>query len=73
MIVQQVAPQQVVVATGGQQVTAGAQIRSQVLQHSPLPAQIVIAPAVQPPPQVVRTFLIFKGVIWSSIPEQKNH
>ncbi|VDO78171.1 unnamed protein product [Heligmosomoides polygyrus] len=53
MIVQQVAPQQVVVATGGQQVTAGAQIRSQVLQHSPLPAQIVIAPAVQPPPQVV--------------------
>uniref|UniRef100_A0A7I4YR81 GLTSCR1 domain-containing protein n=1 Tax=Haemonchus contortus TaxID=6289 RepID=A0A7I4YR81_HAECO len=53
VIVQQVgAAPQVVVATGGQSV-AGAQIRSQIVQQSPLPAQIVLAPPVQQSPQVV--------------------
>ncbi|WKY08260.1 hypothetical protein Q1695_007624 [Nippostrongylus brasiliensis] len=54
VIVQQVAAPQVVVATAtGAQPVAGAQIRSQILQHSPLPAQIVIAPAVPATPQLL--------------------
>ncbi|KIH66566.1 hypothetical protein ANCDUO_03105 [Ancylostoma duodenale] len=54
VIVQQVTAPQMVVASGGQS-TAGAQIRAQIVQQSPLPAQIVLAPASvqQTPPMVV--------------------
>ncbi|KAJ1346437.1 hypothetical protein KIN20_001215 [Parelaphostrongylus tenuis] len=52
VIVQQVATPQVVVAAGAQAV-GGAQIRTQIVQHSPLPAQIVLAPAVPQTHQVV--------------------
>uniref|UniRef100_A0A158PCL0 GLTSCR1 domain-containing protein n=1 Tax=Angiostrongylus cantonensis TaxID=6313 RepID=A0A158PCL0_ANGCA len=52
VIVQQMAPPQVVVAAGAQTV-GGAQIRTQIVQHSPLPAQIVLTPAVPQTHQVV--------------------
>ncbi|VDM51826.1 unnamed protein product [Angiostrongylus costaricensis] len=52
VIVQQMPPPQVVVAAGAQTV-GGAQIRTQIVQHSPLPAQIVLAPAVPQTHQVV--------------------
>ncbi|KJH48429.1 hypothetical protein DICVIV_05474 [Dictyocaulus viviparus] len=45
VIVQQVTTPQVVVATGAQAMS-GAQIRTQIVQHSPLPAQIVLTSAV---------------------------
>ncbi|EYC29910.1 hypothetical protein Y032_0005g2328 [Ancylostoma ceylanicum] len=53
VIVQQVTAPQMVVASGGQS-TTGAQIRAQIVQQSPLPAQIVLTPAsVQQTPQMV--------------------
>lgn len=53
VIVQQVAAPQMVVDSGGQS-AAGSQIRAQIVQHSPLPTQIVLAPAsVQQTPQMV--------------------
>ncbi|VDK64758.1 unnamed protein product, partial [Cylicostephanus goldi] len=53
VIVQQVAASQMIVNAGSQSAT-GAQVRTQVVQNSPLPAQIVLAPApVQPAPQMV--------------------
>ncbi|KAK6751185.1 hypothetical protein RB195_002887 [Necator americanus] len=53
VIVQQVAAPQMVVTSGGQPVS-GAQIRTQIVQQSSLPAQIVLAPAsVQQTPQMV--------------------
>ncbi|CAJ0601690.1 unnamed protein product [Cylicocyclus nassatus] len=53
VIVQQVAAPQMVVNAGSQS-AAGAQVRTQIVQNSPLPAQIVLTPApVQQAPQMV--------------------